>query len=116
MLLFWKLKGSDFGVNSMTDEGLITQLRDLSAGPSDYLQEIGNKGADRIEQLLEELSACTGGTGGCGYWREATKKRDEQIENMHLLIDELTKTCETLVSERERLHKALLKERGINYE
>lgn len=60
-----------------------------------------------VEQLLEELSACTGGTGGCGYWREATKKRDEQIENLRLLIDELTKTCERLLEERKSLINAV---------
>ena len=91
----------------MDDQTLITRLRNLSAGPSDYLQETGDKGADRIEQLLEELSACTGGTGGCGYWREATKKRDEQIENLRLLIDELTKTCERLLKDRESLINAV---------
>lgn len=91
----------------MDDQTLITMLRNLSAGPSDYLQETGDKGADRIEQLLEELSACTGGTGGCGYWREATKKRDEQIENLRLLIDELTKTCERLLEDRKSLINAV---------
>lgn len=102
----------------MTDQDLIEKLR-LSKGINFFTQEpifdeVKVAAADRIEELLEELSACTGGTGGCGYWREATKKRDEQIENLRLLIDELTKTCETLVSEHERLHKALLKAKGLD--
>ena len=36
----------------MTDEELTKQLRDLSAGPSDEMQRIGNKAADCIEQLV----------------------------------------------------------------
>lgn len=36
---------------SVSDATLIARLRDISEGPSDYLQEIGNVAADRIEQL-----------------------------------------------------------------
>ena len=39
----------------MTDEELTKQLRDLSAGPSDEMQRIGNKAADCIEVLLAKL-------------------------------------------------------------
>jgi hypothetical protein len=39
----------------MTDEELTKQLRDLSAGPSDEMQRIGNKAADRIQQLTAKL-------------------------------------------------------------
>lgn len=38
----------------MTDDELTKQLRDLSAGPSDEMQRIGNKAADCIEQLVKE--------------------------------------------------------------
>ncbi|HEJ2806540.1 TPA: hypothetical protein SL251_004913 [Pseudomonas aeruginosa] len=30
------------------------------------------------ESLLDELSACTEHPGGCGYWREAAKRRTEE--------------------------------------
>ncbi len=38
----------------MTDEELIAAMRDLSAGPSSYLQDMGNAAADRIEALVKE--------------------------------------------------------------
>ncbi|HCF4141394.1 TPA: hypothetical protein NIE10_006593, partial [Pseudomonas aeruginosa] len=44
---------------------------------------------DQIDGLSEELSACTEHPGGCGYWREAAKRRAEErdqlrAENEHL--------------------------------
>lgn len=33
---------------------------------------------DEIERLTEELSACTESPGGCGYWREAAKWREQE--------------------------------------
>lgn len=38
----------------MKDDELTKQLRDLSAGPSDEMQRIGNKAADRIQELMRE--------------------------------------------------------------
>lgn len=35
----------------MTEKEFLALLRDLSGGPSDYLQGIGNAAADRIERL-----------------------------------------------------------------
>ncbi|MFK1232357.1 ead/Ea22-like family protein [Pseudomonas aeruginosa] len=44
---------------------------------------------DEIDGLSDELSACTEHPGGCGYWREAAKRRAEErdrlrAENEHL--------------------------------
>ncbi|NNB83267.1 hypothetical protein [Pseudomonas aeruginosa] len=33
---------------------------------------------DEIDRLSDELSACTEHPGGCGYWREAAKRRTEE--------------------------------------
>ena len=33
---------------------------------------------DEIDGLSDELSACTEHPGGCGYWREAAKRRAEE--------------------------------------
>ncbi len=34
------------------------------------------------ERLLDELSACTEHPGGCGYWREAAKRRAEDRDRL----------------------------------
>lgn len=34
------------------------------------------------ERLLDELSACTEHPGGCGYWREAAKRRAEERDRL----------------------------------
>lgn len=35
-----------------------------------------------VERLTEELSACTEHPGGCGYWREAAKRRAEERDRL----------------------------------
>ncbi|MCW3875225.1 ead/Ea22-like family protein [Pseudomonas aeruginosa] len=37
---------------------------------------------DEIDGLSEELSACTEHPGGCGYWREAAKRRAEERDRL----------------------------------
>ncbi|WP_034051734.1 hypothetical protein [Pseudomonas aeruginosa] len=37
---------------------------------------------DQIDGLSEELSACTEHPGGCGYWREAAKRRAEERDRL----------------------------------
>lgn len=37
---------------------------------------------DEIDRLSDELSACTEHPGGCGYWREAAKRRAEERDRL----------------------------------
>ncbi|HIE6057724.1 TPA: ead/Ea22-like family protein [Pseudomonas aeruginosa] len=37
---------------------------------------------DEIDGLSDELSACTEHPGGCGYWREAAKRRAEERDRL----------------------------------
>lgn len=55
---------------------------------------------DQIDGLSEELSACTEHPGGCGYWREAAKRRAEERdrlkaenEALRKIISECAKAC-----------------------
>ncbi|EMR0527600.1 TPA: ead/Ea22-like family protein [Pseudomonas aeruginosa] len=41
------------------------------------------------ERLLDELSACTEHPGGCGYWREAAKRRAEERDRLRAQNDAL---------------------------
>lgn len=41
------------------------------------------------ERLLDELSACTEHPGGCGYWREAAKRRAEDRDRLKTENDAL---------------------------
>ncbi|QDH93854.1 hypothetical protein [Pseudomonas phage vB_PaS_IME307] len=41
------------------------------------------------ESLLDELSACTEHPGGCGYWREAAKRRTEERDQLKAENDAL---------------------------
>lgn len=71
----------------MTDEELIARLRSVHTSADD------EAAADRIEALVkerdeafEELSACTGGTGGCGYWRDAAKHQEARAERLEAAL------------------------------
>lgn len=44
---------------------------------------------DQIDGLSEELSACTEHPGGCGYWREAAKRRAEDRDRLKAENDAL---------------------------
>ncbi|MBN0091613.1 hypothetical protein JTL65_33430, partial [Pseudomonas aeruginosa] len=46
------------------------ELFDSAANPKAILALL-----DQIDGLSDELSACTEHPGGCGYWREAAKRR-----------------------------------------
>lgn len=57
----------------MSDEELIAAMRDLSAGPSSYLQDVGNAAADRIEALVRELT--TSNEVGRAFEEDAGQQR-----------------------------------------
>lgn len=44
---------------------------------------------DEIDGLNDELSACTEHPGGCGYWREAAKRRAEERDRLRAQNDAL---------------------------
>lgn len=44
---------------------------------------------DEIDGLSDELSACTEHPGGCGYWREAAKRRAEERDRLKAQNDAL---------------------------
>ncbi|AYW41579.1 hypothetical protein DL351_19730 [Pseudomonas aeruginosa] len=44
---------------------------------------------DEIDRLSDELSACTEHPGGCGYWREAAKRRTEERDRLRAQNDAL---------------------------
>lgn len=52
---------------------------------SRLLSTVAAKDAE-IAALKQELSACTESPGGCGYWREAAKLREQERDNFHDFI------------------------------
>ncbi|MFW4574149.1 hypothetical protein ACOAP4_32070 [Pseudomonas aeruginosa] len=53
------------------------ELFDSAANPKAILALL-----DEIDGLSDELSACTEHPGGCGYWREAAKRRAEERDRL----------------------------------
>lgn len=47
-----------------------------------------------VERLNDELSACTEHPGGCGYWREAAKRRAEERDRLKAENEALRKQLE----------------------
>ncbi|MED5027069.1 hypothetical protein [Pseudomonas aeruginosa] len=59
-------------------------LFDSAANPQAILALL-----DEIDGLNDELSACTEHPGGCGYWREAAKRRAEERDRLRAQNDAL---------------------------
>ncbi|HFT1859331.1 TPA: ead/Ea22-like family protein [Pseudomonas aeruginosa] len=51
------------------------------------------------ESLLDELSACTEHPGGCGYWREAAKRRTEERDQFKEENDALRGALQAVVDD-----------------
>ncbi|HCF1969022.1 TPA: hypothetical protein NH927_006346 [Pseudomonas aeruginosa] len=60
------------------------ELFDSAANPKAILALL-----DEIDGLSDELSACTEHPGGCGYWREAAKRRAEERDRLRAQNDAL---------------------------
>lgn len=60
------------------------ELFDSAANPKAILALL-----DEIDGLNDELSACTEHPGGCGYWREAAKRRAEERDRLRAQNDAL---------------------------
>ncbi|HCF4410692.1 TPA: hypothetical protein NI671_004637 [Pseudomonas aeruginosa] len=68
----------------------IQELRENAAKLAAFAQEIISGALlDEIDRLSDELSACTEHPGGCGYWREAAKRRAEERDRLRAENDRL---------------------------
>ncbi|MFS6918794.1 ead/Ea22-like family protein [Pseudomonas aeruginosa] len=54
---------------------------------------------DEIDGLSDELSACTEHPGGCGYWREAAKRRAEERDRLKAQNDALRGALQAVVDD-----------------
>ena len=77
----------------MRDEELIAAMRDLSAGPSSYLQDMGNDAADRIEALVKErdealewLSASQGYIADAVFALDKQEKAEARAERLEAAL------------------------------
>ncbi|WP_146056642.1 hypothetical protein [Pseudomonas aeruginosa] len=52
---------------------------------------------DEIDRLRDELSACTEHPGGCGYWREAAKRRTEERDQFKEENEALRESLQALI-------------------
>ncbi|EOZ4806908.1 hypothetical protein [Pseudomonas aeruginosa] len=67
------------------------------------LDEIDRLKAEN-ESLLDELSACTEHPGGCGYWREAAKRRTEERDQLKAENEALRGAVEQLAEMLNSIH------------
>ncbi|HBO7192916.1 ead/Ea22-like family protein [Pseudomonas aeruginosa] len=54
---------------------------------------------DEIDGLSDELSACTEHPGGCGYWREAAKRRAEERDRLRTENETLRGALQAVVDD-----------------
>ncbi|HBO0350720.1 ead/Ea22-like family protein [Pseudomonas aeruginosa] len=52
---------------------------------------------DEIDGMNDELSACTEHPGGCGYWREAAKRRAEERDRLKAENEALRESLQALI-------------------
>ncbi|EPK6799985.1 hypothetical protein ONE39_005572 [Pseudomonas aeruginosa] len=82
------------------------ELFDSAANPKAILallDEIDRLKAEN-ESLLDELSACTEHPGGCGYWREAAKRRTEERDQLKAENEALRGAVEQLAEMLNSIH------------
>lgn len=68
------------------------ELFDSAANPTTILALL-----DEIDRLSDELSACTEHPGGCGYWREAAKRRTEERDQFKEENEALRESLQALI-------------------
>lgn len=68
------------------------ELFDSAANPKAILALL-----DEIDGLSDELSACTEHPGGCGYWREAAKRRAEDRDRLKAENEALRESLQALI-------------------
>ncbi|EOG8251987.1 ead/Ea22-like family protein [Pseudomonas aeruginosa] len=70
------------------------ELFDSAANPKTILALL-----DEIDGLSDELSACTEHPGGCGYWREAAKRRAEERDRLRAQNEALRGALQAVVDD-----------------
>ncbi|HHZ7945764.1 TPA: hypothetical protein ACWMAU_003187 [Pseudomonas aeruginosa] len=75
-----------------------SELRALCQARDDARKERDRLKAEN-ERLLDELSACTEHPGGCGYWREAAKRRAEERDRLRAQNDALRGALQAVQAE-----------------
>ncbi|WP_258152899.1 MULTISPECIES: hypothetical protein [unclassified Pseudomonas] len=70
------------------------ELFDSAANPKTILAML-----DQIDGLSDELSACTEHPGGCGYWREAAKRRAEERDRLRAQNEALRGALQAVVDD-----------------
>ncbi|EPN2884589.1 hypothetical protein ACVSKA_29925 [Pseudomonas aeruginosa] len=73
-----------------------SELRALCQARDDARKERDRLKAEN-ERLLDELSACTEHPGGCGYWREAAKRRTEERDQFKEENEALRESLQALI-------------------
>ncbi|HEO1562733.1 ead/Ea22-like family protein [Pseudomonas aeruginosa] len=73
-----------------------SELRALCQARDDARKERDRLKAEN-ERLLDELSACTEHPGGCGYWREAAKRRAEERDRLKAENEALRESLQALI-------------------
>ncbi|PBY86368.1 hypothetical protein [Pseudomonas aeruginosa] len=86
-------KAAEFGGGAHEDIEFSNQL-DFHAActPAAILALLGE-----IDRLSDELSACTEHPGGCGYWREAAKRRTEERDQFKEENEALRESLQALI-------------------
>ncbi|HFT8622244.1 TPA: hypothetical protein ACGSTY_006221 [Pseudomonas aeruginosa] len=80
-----------YGMPSLEHEYAISKFR-VASTPKTILAML-----DEIDRLSDELSACTEHPGGCGYWREAAKRRTEERDQFKEENDALRESLQALI-------------------
>lgn len=86
-------EAAEFGGGAHEDIEFSNQL-DFHAActPAAILALLGE-----IDGLSDELSACTEHPGGCGYWREAAKRRTEERDQFKEENEALRESLQALI-------------------
>ncbi len=71
------------------DNEVSAAAADSYMGSANNLANALERAEAEIERLRTELDACTGGPGGCGYWREAAGRARDEIERYRVGLNAL---------------------------
>ncbi len=94
--------------NTANPQAILGLIERLEKAEQHWANENSNNMAliAEVERLTEELSACTEHPGGCGYWREAAKRRAEERDRLKA-ENEALRSALNPFSEFERVRSAM---------